>query len=83
MPHPISKLALTSHQAFLDLDKSTSSFEEQLVEATRLLGLDGESEEASSSVDHNTLALQFTGKVDYVLRWILRKLQAQDHGGQL
>lgn len=79
--------APTAYQALLDLEKSKEPFSRQIVQAADIVKIDLSASEISlqleGSKDNVERPLGFSGKEEWVLRWLLKKLEAHDTSARL
>jgi len=76
----------TAHQALIELERSHEPFSQQLGEAAQILGIDLNDSPSSlrdgpeESVGREVV---FSGKEEWVLRWLLKRLEEQGNGARL
>jgi nucleolar pre-ribosomal-associated protein 2 len=76
--------ARPSLQRLLDLEREYSSLEEQLDQAATIIGLPTQSWSHQNVFDYQKslrISIQFNGRGDWALRWILEKLKVNTENG--
>lgn len=79
----------SAYEALLELERSQDPFSQQIVEAADIVGFDLRAATFRHTTKHNdepggtlTEVLAFSGKEEWVLRWLLKHLASQDNAAR-
>lgn len=77
----------TAYEALLELERSQEPFSELIIQAADIVKIElfasATALQLASSTDHVERQLGFSGKEEWVLRWLLKKLDAPNAGARL